>query len=98
MADSSGDRSRFFPAIETKHGEPISKWIARVRDLGDAKYADQLALLENEFGFSKAHAHAALFTLTGLEVNKRTFTVPIGWKGDVAFLRRMVKAQLAEIG
>ena len=184
MADSSGDRSKFFPAIEKKHGEPISKWIARVRDLGDAKYADQLALLQNDFGFSKAHANAVVMyvrgsttsrrhaspeeyfasidpeasrtareifaaiaktnpklelvvawnqpilkaeggyvfglsaakkhltlnpfsndvmeafssQLTGLGVNKSTFTVPLGWKVDAALLRRMVKARLAELG
>lgn len=184
MADSSGERSKFFPAIEKKHGGPVSKWMERVRDLGDATYADQISLLQNDYGFSRAHANAVVMyvrgsatsrrhaspdeyfasidqdaactareifaaivkanpklelvvawnqpmlkadagyvfglsaakkhltlnpfsnaviesfspELTGLGVNKSTFTVPIGWKVNATLLRRMVKARLKELG
>jgi len=71
MADSSGERSKFFPTIEKKYGKPIDHWIARVRDLGDAKYADQLALLQEEFGFSKVHANAVVMSVRGSATSKR---------------------------
>jgi len=41
MATSDGDRAKFFPAIEKKHGGKISQWITRVKELGDAKYPEQ---------------------------------------------------------
>lgn len=71
MAESSGERSKYFPAIEKKHGKPMSHWITRVRDLGDAKYADQLALLQEKFGFSKVHANAVVMSVRGSATSKR---------------------------
>jgi uncharacterized protein len=71
MTETTGDRSRFFPAIEKKHGGPISTWIKRVQDLGDVKYADQMALLQNEFGFSKSHANAVVMYVRGSTTSKR---------------------------
>lgn len=71
VADSSGERSKFFPAIEKKHGKPIDHWITKVRRLGDAKYAEQLALLQEEFGFSKVHANAVVMFVRGSTTSKR---------------------------
>ncbi|MFM8856653.1 MAG: DUF4287 domain-containing protein [Actinomycetota bacterium] len=71
MADSSGERSKFFPAIEKKYGKPVSHWIKKVRDLGDAKYAEQLALLQDGFGFSKVHANAVVMSVRGSTTSKR---------------------------
>ncbi len=36
--------------------------------------------------------------LNGLEANKKTIKVPIGWKVDAALLHTLVRARLAEIG
>jgi uncharacterized protein len=71
MADSSGERSKFFPAIEKKYGKPVNHWIAKVRDLGDAKYAEQLALLQEKFGFSNVHANAVVMSVRGSTTSKR---------------------------
>lgn len=71
MPDASGDRTKLFPAIEHKHGGPISKWIKMVRDLGDVKYSDQLALLQNDFNFSRSHANAVVMFVRGSTTSKR---------------------------
>lgn len=71
MSDNTGDRSRFFPAIEKKYGESISTWITRVRDLGEAKYADQMALLQDRFGFSRTHANVIVMFVRGSASSKR---------------------------
>lgn len=71
MPTDDGDRSRFFPAIEKKHGGPISVWIDRVRDLGDRKYPEQIAFLREEHGFSQAHANALVMYVRGSTTSKR---------------------------
>lgn len=65
MAIADGDRTKFFPLIEKKHGGKITDWINRVKDLGDVKYADQIAFLKEEHGFSQAHANALVMYVRG---------------------------------
>jgi uncharacterized protein YdhG (YjbR/CyaY superfamily) len=74
MADASGDRTKFFPAIEKKHGGPMSLWIDRIRDLGDAKYPEQIAYLRENHGFSQAHANALVMYLRDSPSSKRFAT------------------------
>jgi uncharacterized protein len=71
MASNDGDRSKFFPAIEKKHGGPISIWIDRLRDLGEAKYPEQIAYLRENHGFSQAHANALVMYVRGSTSSKR---------------------------
>ena len=71
MANSDGDRSKFFPAIEKKHGGPISIWIDRLRDFGEAKYPEQIAFLRENHGFSQAHANALVMYVRGSTSSKR---------------------------
>lgn len=75
MATTSGDRSQHFPAIEKKHGEKIDFWIKKLRDLGDAKYQQQIDLLREDYGFSQAHANALVMYVRGSTSSKR-FTNP----------------------
>jgi uncharacterized protein len=77
MADD-GDRARHFPGIERRHGGPISMWIDRVRDLGDAKYPEQIAYLRENHGFSRAHANAVVMYVRG-SPNARRFGSPDEW-------------------
>ena len=184
MSDSSGDRSKHFPAIERKHEQPMQHWFDLLAEHGEAKYDEQMALLREGHGFSQAHANAVVMThrgstttrrfadpaayfasldpakaataqaifaaiqkgvkglelvtawnqpmlrnesgyvfglsaatahltlspwsndvmaqfadrLVGLKVNKKTFSVPIGWKVDAALLQDMAKARIAELG
>ena len=58
MASKDGDRSKFFPAIEIKHGEKVSFWITRLKELETTKYPEQIAYLKENHGFSQAHANA----------------------------------------
>jgi len=71
MPDASGDRSKFFPAIEKKHGGPITMWIERLKDLGDAKYPEQIAYLRENHGFSQAHANALVMYVRDSPTSKR---------------------------
>jgi uncharacterized protein len=71
MADDDGDRTRFFPAIERKHGGPITLWIERLKDLGDAKYPEQVAFLRENHAFSQAHANALVMYVRNSPSSKR---------------------------
>ena len=75
MTTNDGDRSKFFPLIEKKHGGPINIWIDRLRDLGDAKYPEQIAYLREEHGFSQAHANALVMYVRGSTTSKK-FNTP----------------------
>ena len=75
MATASGDRSAHFPKIEAKHGKSIAFWFQQVRDLGDAKYEEQIALLRERYGFSRAHANAVVMSVRGSTTSKRFSTV-----------------------
>ena len=68
---ASGARSTFFPAIEKKYGEKITYWISLVKDLGDAKYPEQIAFLRENYGFSQAHANALVMHIRGSASSKR---------------------------
>jgi uncharacterized protein YdhG (YjbR/CyaY superfamily) len=75
MTPDDGDRTRFFPAIERKHGGPMSIWFDRIRELGDAKYPEQIAYLRENHGFSQAHANALVMYMRQSPTSKR-FTNP----------------------
>lgn len=74
MPSSDGDRTKFFPTIEKKHGGKISQWIDRVKALGDVKYPEQIAFLREEHGFSQAHANALVMYVRGSTTSKRHAT------------------------
>jgi hypothetical protein len=74
MSDASGDRSKFFPAIEKKHGQPVSHFLDELSELTDAKYAEQIAHLRENHGFSQAHANALVMHFRGSTSSKRFAT------------------------
>ena len=71
MTDPAGERAKFFPAIEKKHGQPIRHWFTLLASLGEAKYVDQIALLREEHGFSQAHANAVVMHHRGSTSSRR---------------------------
>ena len=75
MTDASGDRSKFFPAIEKKHGQPVSHYLIQLGELTDAKYPEQIAYLRENHGFSQAHANAVVMHFRGSTTSKR-FSTP----------------------
>jgi len=59
------DRTSFFPAIERKHGKPITEWIALVQTLDDSSYKARMAVLQENHGFSRTHANALVLYCRG---------------------------------
>ena len=71
MASTSGDRSAYFPAIEKKHGKPASHWLKQLKPLSGRPYAEQMALLQESHGFSRAHANALVMHFRGSASSRR---------------------------
>ena len=59
------DRSSYFPAIEKKHGQPMSYWFDQMAEIADRKYPEQIAYLRENHGFSQAHANALVLYSRG---------------------------------
>lgn len=59
------DRASYFPAIEKKHGQPMSYWFELMKEIGDRKYPEQMAYLQENHGFSRAHANALILYCKG---------------------------------
>lgn len=75
MATKPGDRAEFFPAIEKKHGQPMTYWFGLMADRADQSYGEQFAYLTEEHGFSRAHANALVMYCRGSTSSKRFDTV-----------------------
>ena len=74
MADT-GDRDRYVPAIEEKSGRPAEHWLSVLEKSGLAKYPEQMALLQENHGFSRTHANALVMTFRG-STNQKRFDSP----------------------
>lgn len=81
MASTNGDRSKFFPAIEKKHGEKITYWINRLKELETNKYPEQIAYLKEDHGFSQAHANALVMYVRGSSTSKKFDSPATYFKG-----------------
>jgi uncharacterized protein len=71
MASPTGSRSDYFPAIEAKYGQPMAYWIGLLEDRAQEGYPAQMAFLQEEHGFSRAHANALVMYCRGSESSKR---------------------------
>lgn len=65
------DRTRFFPLIEKKYGQPMRYWFALMKEHADEKYPAQIALLREDHGFSQAHANAVVMYCRGSQSTRR---------------------------
>lgn len=70
-AATSGDRTAHFPAIERKHGQPMSYWFDVMAGIADRKYPEQIAYLKENHGFSQAHANALVMYSRGSTTSRR---------------------------
>ena len=59
------DRASYFPAIEKKHGMPMSYWFDEMDKIAGQKYPEQIAYLRENHGFSQAHANALVLYAKG---------------------------------
>lgn len=71
VQEKSGERSKFFESIESKHGEPVQVWLDRLSDSGETSYPAQIALLRDEHGFSRTHANSVVMWFRGSTTSKR---------------------------
>lgn len=74
VTDTSGDRERYFPAIERQHGGPISVWLERLAELGEARYPEQMAFLRENHAFSRTHANAVVMYFRNSPTSRRFAT------------------------
>ena len=74
MAEKSSDRSAFFPRIEKKYGQPMPYWHGVMAELADQKYAEQIAFLKENHGFSQTYANALVMFSRGSKTSKRLIT------------------------
>ena len=72
---SSSDRASYFPAIEKRYGQPMSYWFDQMAQRKDEKYAEQMAWLQEEHGFSRAHANALVLYCKGNTSSRRYETL-----------------------
>ncbi|CAB4616895.1 unannotated protein [freshwater metagenome] len=71
MAVKSPERDTYFPAIEKKYGQPMTYWFDQMSERADWKYAEQMAFLKEEHGFSQAHANALVMYCRGSKTTRR---------------------------
>ena len=74
MASTSGDRSKQFPAIEKKYGQPVQHWFDLLAESGEEKYEPQMALLQEGHGFSRAHANTIVMSHRGSSTTRKYAT------------------------
>lgn len=72
---SNPDRASYFPAIEKRYGEPMSHWFEVMAKMKDRKYPEQMAYLQENFGFSRTHANALVQYSRGSTSTKRFDTM-----------------------
>ena len=94
---SNPDRASYFPAIEKKYGQPMSYWFDRMDDVKDQKYPEQMAYLQENYGFSRAHANALVMYTRGSTSARRVNSVAEFLKPYDATKKKTVKAILAAI-
>ena len=75
MAASSTDRASHFPSIEKKHGQPMTYWFDVMSEIKDRTYNEQMAYLQENHGFSRAHANALIMYTKGSTSTRRFDTV-----------------------
>ena len=82
MPKAGATRESYFPAIEKRYGEPMSHWHKVMARLDGKKYPEQMAHLQENHGFSKAHANALVMYTRG-SLSARRHTTPTDWYKSV---------------
>ncbi len=75
MGPSSTDRDAHFPAIEKKHGQPMTYWLNKMNEISDLKYAEHITYLRENHGFSQVHANALVLYSRGSKSPKRVTSI-----------------------
>lgn len=72
---AGSERASHFPAIEKRYGKPMSHWHREMRKVSGLKYPEQMAFLQEQHGFSRAHANALVQYSRGSKSSRRFDTV-----------------------
>lgn len=75
MTGKDPKRESHFPAIEKRYGEKMSYWFKAMEKVKGKKYPEQMAFLQENYGFSRAHANALVMYSRGSLSSKRHETV-----------------------
>lgn len=70
-----GDRTRHWPAIERRYGRPIEHWLELLAEHAERRYPEQVALLQEDHGFSRTHANAVVMYARGSTTSRRFATL-----------------------
>lgn len=93
----SKDRSAVFPAIEKRYGQPMSHWHREMKKVAGKRYPEQMAFLQEEHGFSRAHANALVQYSRGSTSSRRFETVDDYLAEHDAVKQRTVRSILSAI-
>ena len=85
-------REAHFPAIEKRYGEKMAYWFKVMAKLEGKKYAEQVAHLKENYGFSQAHANALVMYSRGSESSQRFTTMTEYYKSIPAHQAKTIKA------
>ena len=98
MGTDSGDRTKYWPAIEKKYGHDMAHWFEAMKAVEGQGYVDQMAFLQEQHGFTRAHANALVMYTRGSASSKR-FEGVDGYLDGVAdpAVRATVRAVLESI-
>ncbi len=91
------DRASYFPAIEKRYGQPMSYWFDVMAELKGQKYPEQMAYLQENHGFSRAHANALVLYSRGNTTSRRFNTVDEYLAGEDAAKAKTIRAILKTI-
>lgn len=69
------DRASYFPAIEKRYGQPMAYWFERMKELAGRGYPEQMAALQAQHGFSRAHANALVLYARGSASARRVDSI-----------------------
>ena len=97
MPKAGATRASHFPAIERRYGEPMSHWHKVMTRVAGKKYPEQMAYLQENHGFSKAHANALVMYTRG-SLSSRRHATPTDWyKSVTAEQARTIRAIFAAV-
>jgi len=74
-ATDGPERASLFPAIEKRYGQPMSHWHREMQKVAGQRYPEQMAFLQEQHGFSRAHANALVQYSRGSKSARRFSTV-----------------------
>ena len=83
MPKAGATRESHFPAIEKRYGEPMSHWHKVMARVAGKTYPEQMAHLQENHGFSKAHANALVMYTRG-SVSAQRFATPTAFYKSVS--------------